>query len=265
MTRFNVNYLYLRASVPKLYYVILITYEELIINCIILTLLGENVKSLVVLTFLLNLGIPLKGQKLDCSFYGSISKCPEAISLFKDLCLKGAAHACGEHSLYLLSINKIVESDKFAEIGCNLDDGLSCANIGLSPNISNLNLKRKSLIKSCHLGIGPACNIVGWNGRGSINESLKNVTVTEIEYFKKGCELKDPGSCYNLACSYSVKMKINKSLVALKESIDFGYRDISKIKSDPDLNNIRNSNVFQKEIIDYLDDKSKRIISSVNE
>jgi tetratricopeptide (TPR) repeat protein len=51
----------------------------------------------------------------------------------------------------------------------------------------------------------------------------------------------DPCSWYNLACSYSLLNRIDESLKALEQAFGLGYRDLSHIRSDPDLLNLRRS------------------------
>jgi len=71
---------------------------------------------------------------------------------------------------------------------------------------------------------------------------------TERGDFKKGLEVDqrlsailndDPIVHYNLACSYSLLGLIDEAYVALKKAIWLGYDDLSHIKKDPDLENLR--------------------------
>lgn len=54
----------------------------------------------------------------------------------------------------------------------------------------------------------------------------------------------DATVAYNLACSYSLLGQIEKSLAALKKAIKLGFTDVSHIKNDPDLENIRKDKRF---------------------
>ncbi len=51
---------------------------------------------------------------------------------------------------------------------------------------------------------------------------------------------------YNLACSYSLLKEIDKSLRSIKRAINCGYSDFKHLDHDPDLNNLRMDQRFQK-------------------
>ncbi len=51
----------------------------------------------------------------------------------------------------------------------------------------------------------------------------------------------DPLSWYNLACSYSLMNRVEESLQALQRAFELGYRDLSYVRNDPDLLNLRRS------------------------
>ena len=50
---------------------------------------------------------------------------------------------------------------------------------------------------------------------------------------------KDPMAFYNLACSLALKGRKRDSVEALRIAVSFGYKDFSWMKTDPDLDNIR--------------------------
>ena len=50
---------------------------------------------------------------------------------------------------------------------------------------------------------------------------------------------------YNIACVYSLQNKTEESVKWLKRAIDHGYTKWERIKSDPDLDNIRESAAFR--------------------
>jgi len=50
---------------------------------------------------------------------------------------------------------------------------------------------------------------------------------------------------YNLACYYSLTEKTQKSLSALKKTVELGYKSYPEIQTDPDLKNLRNDAEFK--------------------
>jgi tetratricopeptide (TPR) repeat protein len=51
----------------------------------------------------------------------------------------------------------------------------------------------------------------------------------------------DPLNWYNLACSYSLLQRVDEAAVALRRSLELGYRDLGYLQKDPDLRNLRQS------------------------
>ena len=51
----------------------------------------------------------------------------------------------------------------------------------------------------------------------------------------------DPITWYNLACSYSILKRLDESLESLRQAVARGYRDLTTLRSDPDLENLRRS------------------------
>ena len=51
----------------------------------------------------------------------------------------------------------------------------------------------------------------------------------------------DPLAWYNLACSFSLLNRIDDSIRALQRAFELGYRDLTYLRSDPDLTNLRRS------------------------
>ena len=56
----------------------------------------------------------------------------------------------------------------------------------------------------------------------------------------------DPIAWYNLACSYAQLKRVDESLDALRRAFEFGYRDLSHLRRDPDLANIRHSPQYRQ-------------------
>jgi tetratricopeptide (TPR) repeat protein len=51
---------------------------------------------------------------------------------------------------------------------------------------------------------------------------------------------------YNIACMYSRLNRVDESIEWLKKAIDKGYANWKNIKTDSDLENIRNSSAYQE-------------------
>ena len=56
----------------------------------------------------------------------------------------------------------------------------------------------------------------------------------------------DPIVHYNLACSYSLLNEIDKAFDTIQRAIKLGYDDLRHLEIDPDLENLRRDNRFQK-------------------
>jgi len=51
---------------------------------------------------------------------------------------------------------------------------------------------------------------------------------------------------YNLACSYSLLKQVEEAFAALREAVKLGYDDARWLTKDPDLDNLRHDNRFEK-------------------
>jgi tetratricopeptide (TPR) repeat protein len=51
---------------------------------------------------------------------------------------------------------------------------------------------------------------------------------------------------YNLACSYSLLKHVEEAFAALREAVKLGYDDARWLTKDPDLDNLRQDNRFEK-------------------
>ncbi|HUJ10713.1 MAG TPA: hypothetical protein VL171_11860 [Verrucomicrobiae bacterium] len=78
---------------------------------------------------------------------------------------------------------------------------------------------------------------------------------TETGQWEKGLEIDrrlaklcpdNPLVFYNLACSYSLLKRVDEALAALTEALKRGYDDERWLNEDPDLDNLRKDNRFQK-------------------
>ena len=72
--------------------------------------------------------------------------------------------------------------------------------------------------------------------RRGLYEKGLNIDLTLVKLRRE-----DPGAWYNLACSYSLLKRIDDSVNALGRAFELGYRDLSFVRSDPDLLNLRQS------------------------
>ena len=51
---------------------------------------------------------------------------------------------------------------------------------------------------------------------------------------------------YNLACSYSLLKQVEEAFAALRQAVKLGYSDARWLTQDPDLDNLRQDNRFEK-------------------
>jgi tetratricopeptide (TPR) repeat protein len=51
---------------------------------------------------------------------------------------------------------------------------------------------------------------------------------------------------YNLACSYSLLKRVDEAFTALDHAVKLGYNDARWLTKDPDLDNLRQDNRFEK-------------------
>jgi tetratricopeptide (TPR) repeat protein len=51
---------------------------------------------------------------------------------------------------------------------------------------------------------------------------------------------------YNLACSYSLLKHVEEAFAALRQAVKLGYSDTRWLTKDPDLDNLRQDNRFEK-------------------
>ena len=51
---------------------------------------------------------------------------------------------------------------------------------------------------------------------------------------------------YNLACSYSLLKQVEEAFAALRQAVKLGYDDARWLTKDPDLDNLRHDNRFEK-------------------
>lgn len=56
----------------------------------------------------------------------------------------------------------------------------------------------------------------------------------------------DPVAWYNLACSYALLKRLDESLDALRRAFELGYVDLTHVRRDPDLANIRHSPKYRQ-------------------
>ena len=69
-----------------------------------------------------------------------------------------------------------------------------------------------------------------------------------LRTFKKTAELQpdNAGHAYNIACMYALQNNIEESITWLKKAIDKGYQNWEIIKTDKDLDNIRNAEGYRE-------------------
>lgn len=89
--------------------------------------------------------------------------------------------------------------------------------------------------------------MLAYNNRGQEYQKQKKYPESLAE-FDKAIEVEpdDSDSYYDKACTYSLMNKPAEACSWLQKSIEKGFNDWSHIKSDPDLNNIRNSSCYKE-------------------
>jgi tetratricopeptide (TPR) repeat protein len=55
----------------------------------------------------------------------------------------------------------------------------------------------------------------------------------------------DPTVLYNLACSYALTRRLQQAAAALLRALDYGYSDFKWLLKDPDLQNLRDHDLFK--------------------
>ena len=68
----------------------------------------------------------------------------------------------------------------------------------------------------------------------------------EIDLHLSRLDPEDSVIWYNLACSYALNKKINKAFESLFKAVNLGYNDLSHIKKDQDLNNLRHDSRYEE-------------------
>src|SRR6266850_6303733 len=56
----------------------------------------------------------------------------------------------------------------------------------------------------------------------------------------------DPTVLYNLACSYSLTKRVEQAASTLARALDRGYKDFKWLLKDPDLQNLRDHELFEQ-------------------
>lgn len=91
---------------------------------------------------------------------------------------------------------------------------------------------------------------------------------TAVGMYEKGMQIDlklaklrpyDPMVHYNLACSYSLLGKINKSLASLSKAIELGYDDIRHMEQDTDLDRLRDEEGYKTLINKLKEAIAKRV------
>ena len=128
---------------------------------------------------------------------------------------------CQLKGTQLLSEKDYSHAIKYFEKGCELGMGRSCYFVGLLRNSGELGKEDKDSAlgfyeKSCDFGIALGCT-----SAGLIYEKIELGRSFALDYYRKGCELKDFRSCYLLATTnLSEKDPIKDNI-----SIDLKYLD----------------------------------------
>jgi len=96
----------------------------------------------------------------------------------------------------------------------------------------------KVVEKSPHFVEALSCLAAAYTKKGFYREGLS--IDKRLSLFRPN----DPVVFYNLACSYSLVGDVFQSLEALKKAFALGYRDLSHLFDDPDLEQVRKHPLF---------------------
>lgn len=156
--------------------------------------------------------------------------------------LKYLEYTCGQKAwnCYYASIFNLKNKNtaaflKYSKTGCSLGDASSCyERAKYFLRIDDYKKYESFMELSCVLS--PIyCNHIGNYHYDKDNRELA------LKMYNIGCESNEPVSCYNAACLYSEVGEIENSFRLIKRAIKLGYRDKKKYLSDPDLENLRES------------------------
>ncbi len=153
--------------------------------------------------------------------YYQAGKIPQMLALQESICdLKNAKHsafACFMRGMYNLQNNQNkVEAVSFFKKGCEQKTGIKDEHGTTSCVFYAAHSKKHSLLEE------------------------------NIGEMKNKCVLEDHGSCYDVACLYSIIGNKEQGFKFLRLALENGYKNWDHLEKDQDLDYLKNSSSFQK-------------------
>jgi tetratricopeptide (TPR) repeat protein len=126
-----------------------------------------------------------------------------------------------------------------------------------SANIASSGADKEKLLKNAETELSNAINVDGnyfaaYLNRGVVLMALGKLNKAEDDLKKaQTLDPKSPDAYFNLACLYSVTNKLDLSADALDSALKNGFNNVDRLRSDPDLNQLRQTKDFKKILEKY--------------
>ena len=126
-----------------------------------------------------------------------------------------------------------------------------------SANIASSSTDKEKLLKSAETELTNAINVdsnyfAAYLNRGVVLMALGKLNKAEDDLKKaQSLDPKSPDAYFNLACLYSVTNKLDLSADALDNALKNGFNNVDRLRSDPDLNQLRQTKDFKKIVEKY--------------
>lgn len=142
------------------------------------------------------------------------------------------------------------KSLKYYEKGCELDNAISCGNLGFyySKKNKNRNLEKASSYykKACELGYGISCTSVGefYSSKDELGEDLSMANI----YFEKACQLKEPIGCSRLGYNYEFGIGVTQNYEQANEALNKACKVVPAISCGLLAKNYKNGLGIEKNL-----------------
>lgn len=156
------------------------------------------------------------------------------------------------------------KSLKYYEKGCELDNAISCGNLGFyySKKNKNRNLEKASSYykKACELGYGISCTSVGefYSSKDELGEDLSMANI----YFEKACQLKEPIGCSRLGYNYEFGIGVTQNYERANEALNKACKVVPAISCGLLAKNYKNGLGIEKILIKRLSYMQKLVNGS---
>ena len=126
-----------------------------------------------------------------------------------------------------------------------------------SANIASTSADKEKLLKNAETELTNAINtnnnyFEAYLNRGVVLMAMGKLNKAEDDLKKaQSIDPKSPDAYFNLACLYSVNGKLDLSADALDSALKNGFNNTDRLRSDPDLNQLRQTKDFKKILEKY--------------